>query len=74
MENLEQELRNMYENSKKGYKIESIILFGIKNSSILKNLENVDLIKIAENATGKLSYATEIRKGIKLYDLLENEK
>ena len=74
MKNLEQELKNIYETSKKGYKVANIILFGIKNSKILKNLENSELIKLAENATGNASYSTEIRKGIKLYDLLKDEK
>ena len=76
MKNLQQELKNMYENSKKGYKVESIILFGIKNSEILKKFTNTELKKLAEHATGKVSYSTEIRKGIKIYDLLdrENEK
>ena len=73
MKNLEQELRNLYENSKKGYQVANIIYFGIQNSNRLKNFENSDLVKLSINATGKSSYSTEIRKGIKLYDLLKEK-
>jgi len=74
MKDLIQELKNMYETSKKGYKVANIILFGIKYSNILKKMTNIDLVKLAETATGNASYATEIRKGIKLSDLLKEEK
>jgi hypothetical protein len=74
MKNLEQELKNMYENSKRGYQVANVILFGIKNADVLKKLTNYELVKIAENATGYGKYSTEIRKGIKLADLLKENK
>jgi len=73
MRNLEKELKNMYEKSKKGYKVANVILFGIKYSDILKNFSDNELKKLAEIATGNISYSTEIRKGIKLSDLLKEE-
>jgi hypothetical protein len=74
MKNLEQALKNMYENSKKGYQVANVILFGIKYANSLKNLTNYELLKLAENSTGHGKYSTEIRKGIKLADLLKENK
>jgi len=63
-------LKSMYETAGNGQQVAYIHLFGIKYANELKgkNLKN-----IAEKATGRESYATEISKGMKLRQLLGNE-
>ena len=64
-------LRDMYSNALSGEKTTQIRLFGIKYAKALKNL---DLKTIAQRATGRFSYQTEIRKGMKLAKYVEVRK
>ena len=64
-----QKLKELYENAESGQKVSSIHLFGIQYAEELKGK---NLQKIAEEATGNVSYNTEISKGRKLFLLLSN--
>lgn len=61
------ELKKMYETAEDKKKVASIHLFGIKYADELKNKS---LKNIAEKATGKSSYYSEIHKGMSLKSLL----
>lgn len=61
------ELKKMYETAEDKKKVASIHLFGIKYEDELKNKS---LKNIAEKATGKSSYYSEIHKGMSLKSLL----
>ena len=56
-------LRNMYNNAPHGEKTTAIRLFGIKYAREISSLRLNDLVKEADI---KLSYQTEVSKGIKL--------
>lgn len=56
-------LKEMYQNAQKGNQVLQIHLFGIKFAS---ELEGLSLPEIAVEATGSRSYATEIRKAMRL--------
>lgn len=60
-------LKQMYQRGLlSGEGVAMIHLFGIKNADYLKDKSNDFLIEISVLATGKSSYSTEIRKGVKL--------
>ncbi|MBD3796397.1 MAG: hypothetical protein IE887_01415 [Campylobacterales bacterium] len=64
------ELKRMYETAADKKQVASIHLFGIKYADELKN-QNLKII--AEKATGKSSYYSEINKGMSLKSLLQEE-
>lgn len=68
LEYLTQKLKSMYSQAEPGYLVTSIHLFGIKYAN---QFRGIDLNVLAFNATGKSSYGTEIRKGIKLAKFVE---
>jgi 5-methylcytosine-specific restriction protein B len=64
-------LKDLYENAATNEQVASIHLFGIQYANELrgKNLKD-----IARKATGKESYFSEINKGIRLKNLLQNNR
>ena len=65
---LVEQLRKRYETAEKREKALSLHLFGVV---FAKELEGQPINEIAEQATGYISYGTEIRKGIRLARYVE---
>lgn len=65
MRELVEELRHSVENAPKGDRVVSIHLFGIRHAKVLNGMNLHDL---AERAGIGRSFATELRKGVRLAD------
>ena len=65
LKNLIDRLRNDYETSPRGEKMTALHRFGIEHASALADLDRADLEAVA-SAAGSASFATELRKMIKL--------
>ncbi|TNE81433.1 MAG: hypothetical protein EP332_04595 [Bacteroidetes bacterium] len=61
----------MYGSAPKGYAVANIHLFGIKYANQIANFSKKEII---EESGIRKSYLTELSKGIKLAELLKNEK